>query len=64
MKTCKFILAFLSTIIVFTACKKDSDNNTPKTKTELLAQGTWKFDNAKVSGTISSLIQACQKDNI
>jgi hypothetical protein len=64
MKPCKFILAFLSMILVFTACKKDSDNNTPKTNTDLLVQGSWKFDNATVGGSdVSSLIQGCQKDN-
>ena len=64
MKSCKFILAFLSTIILFTACKKDSTNNKPKTNTDLLVQSSWKFDNATVSGIdISSQIQGCQKDN-
>ncbi len=47
------------------SCKKSSDDdNTPKTKTELLVQNTWKFDNAKVSGAdVSGLIDACDKDN-
>jgi hypothetical protein len=64
MKPCKFILAFLSTIILFTACSKDSDNNKPKTNTDLLVQGSWKFDNVTVNGAdVSSLVQGCQKDN-
>jgi hypothetical protein len=64
MKSCKFILAFLSIIIFFAACKKDSNNNTPKTNTDLLVQASWIFDNATVGGSdVSSLIQACQKDN-
>jgi hypothetical protein len=64
MKSCKFILAFLSAIILFAACSKDSNNNTPKTKTDLLVQSSWKFDNATVNGSdVSSLIQGCQKDN-
>jgi len=65
MKSRKFIPFFLSTIILFTACSKDSgNNNKPKTNTDLLVQSSWKFDNATVSGTdVSSLIQGCQKDN-
>ncbi len=64
MKPCKFILAFLSTIILFTACSKDSNNNKPKTNTDLLVQSSWKFDNATVGGIdVSSQIQGCQKDN-
>lgn len=34
-------------------------------KTALIAQGTWKFSNAKAGTTdISAFVQACQKDNI
>ena len=48
----------------FTGCQK-SGSDTPKTKTELITQSSWKFDNAKASGTdVSSYITACQKDNI
>jgi len=63
MKSFNFILAILSAaVILFTACKKDSNN--AKTKTDFLVQGSWKFDNATVSGSdVSSLIQSCQKDN-
>lgn len=54
----------MSIIIFFAACKKDSNNNTPKTNTDLLVQASWIFDNATVGGSdVSSLIQACQKDN-
>jgi hypothetical protein len=57
-------LAVLSMSIFFSACSK-SDSNTPKTKTQLLTQASWKFSNAKVNGAdVSSLIQTCQKDNI
>jgi len=64
MKSGKFILTSLVTIILFTACKKDSDDNKPKTNTDLLVQGSWKFDNATVSGAdVSSLLKGCQKDN-
>jgi hypothetical protein len=64
MKSCTFVFALLSSIILFAACKKDSDNNNQKTNTDLLVQGSWKFDNAMVGGSdVSSLIQGCQKDN-
>jgi hypothetical protein len=64
MKPFKFVLAFLSTTILFTACKKDSDNNKSKTKTDLLIQSSWKFDNVTVNGSdVSSVVQGCQKDN-
>ena len=54
---------FISSFII--ACKKNSDNNnTPKTKTELISASVWKFDNAKVSGVdISGLLDDCDKDN-
>ena len=47
-------------------CSKDDDDNpSPKTKTELLTAGSWKFSDAKVNGTsVASLIDECQKDNI
>ena len=50
--------------LFFTACSK-SDSNSSKTNTELITQGSWKFSNAKVSGTdVSAFLQTCQKDNI
>ena len=54
---------FIGSFIV--ACKKNSDNNnTPKTKTELISASAWKFDNAKVSGVdVSGLLDDCDKDN-
>jgi hypothetical protein len=63
MKSFNFVLIILSAaVIFFTNCKKDSNNT--KTKTDFLVQGSWKFDNATVSGTdVSSTIQPCQKDN-
>jgi hypothetical protein len=51
-------------LLSFTACKK-SVKVTVKTNTELLTQTSWKFDNAKVSGTdVSAFVSACQKDNL
>lgn len=57
---CAFALLFVAV-----SCKKDSgSNNQPKTKTDLLVQNTWKFDNAKVAGAdVSGFIDACDKDN-
>lgn len=64
----KQFLALSVTILllapIFTNCKKSS--TTPgKTKTEMISQSSWKFDNAKVGGSdVSALLQTCQKDNI
>ena len=63
---------FLSVIILScllianTGCSKDDDDNpAPKTKTELITSGTWKFSDAKVNGaSVASFLQTCQKDNI
>lgn len=55
---------FLVTALIV-ACSKDKNNSTPKTKTQLLTQASWKFSSAKASGTdITSLINSCYKDNI
>ena len=55
----------LSMSVFFGACSKSDSSTPPKTKTQLLTQASWKFSNAKVNGAdVSSLIQACQKDNI
>jgi len=65
MKNLKFsigILALLALSIV--ACKKSSGDK-PKTNTDLIAQGSWKFDKATVNGIdVSSLLDACETDNI
>ena len=65
MKPCKFILVFLTTIVLFTACKKDSNNSKTKTNTDLLTQASWKFSAASATGygDVSSYIPACYKDN-
>ena len=64
MKHLNLILA-VSTIFILGSCSKSSDNSSPKTKTELLTQASWKFKGATVGGVdVSGLLQACQKDNI
>ena len=64
----KQILLFLSVIAIaflsVVACKKDKGTSAP-TKTQLITQGSWKFDKAMANGSdISGSINACFKDNI
>lgn len=59
-----FLLAISS--FLFIACDKKDDNTpAPKTKTQLIAQGSWSFDKA-LSGSfdVSSQVPACYKDNV
>jgi hypothetical protein len=55
---------------IYSSCNKKNDTPppTPKTKTELLTQTSWKFKSATASGTdISNQappFDACRKDNI
>ncbi|MEP6700268.1 MAG: lipocalin family protein [Bacteroidota bacterium] len=59
----QFAVLALGFILIFSSCSKD--NTPPKTKTQLLTQGSWKFKSATTGGTdFSSSLQACQKDNI
>jgi len=52
-------------ILGLSACKKGSDNNNPKTNTDLLTQTSWKFSSASAPpfGDVSSQIPDCYKDN-
>jgi hypothetical protein len=54
----------LAIIVLFPACDKD-DDDTPKTKTELLTTGSWKLSTATGPGGIdvAGFIAACIKDN-
>jgi len=65
MKPIKLSLAIVLLFsLLFANCKKSSSDKT-KTKTELITQTSWKFDNAKVSGVdVSSFLQTCETDNI
>lgn len=57
---------FTAGLFLLSSCEKEKDNTPPaKTKTELLATGSWKFSNATVGGTnVNAALQPCQKDNI
>lgn len=58
------VTVLASSLFLLSSCDKDS-NNTPKTKTQLISQGSWKFQSATVNGSdASAMIQACQRDNI
>jgi hypothetical protein len=64
-------LGFLCVLIaanffIYSSCNKSDYNPpTPKTKTELLTQGSWKFKSATANGgDASGFLSACQKDNI
>lgn len=56
-----FAASLFLTAIILSSCQKDAE--TPKTKTELISQGSWKFKSATVGGSAYS-IPACQQDNI
>ena len=59
-----FLTVLVASLFLLSSCDKDS-NNTPKTKTQLISQGSWKFQSATVGGAdASSMITACQRDNI
>ena len=61
----KFLLLSIA-IIAFFGCKKDDPkpSNTP-TKTTLLTQQAWKFDNAKAGpADVTTSVTPCLKDNV
>ena len=68
MKKQLSLLIFLltaSSFIFYSCSNKDTTPPPPKTKTQLLAQGIWKFKSAIVGAAdYSSSLQACQKDNV
>ena len=59
------VTVLASSMFLLSSCDKDNDNTTPKTKTQLISQGSWKFSSATINGSdASGMVQACQKDNI
>jgi hypothetical protein len=65
-KQLRFLFVFITAnFLLFSSCSKKDSTSVPKTKTQLLAQSTWKFKSATVGGIdYSASLQACQKDNI
>jgi hypothetical protein len=61
-----YVIIVIGLVATNIGCSKDDDDNpSPKTNTELLTTGTWKFSDAKVNGaSVASFIDDCQKDNI
>ena len=69
------ILLLVITSAIILSCKKDEDDNTPKTKTELLTAGNWIYTSCIVSPAydyygggnpvtdIYSIMKACEKDD-
>lgn len=63
----KHFLPIVATSLFILSCsnKDSTPNPTPKTKTQLLTQNSWKFKSATVGGAdASSYLQPCQIDNI
>ncbi len=59
------VISISATLFLASCSKEDDSTPAPKTKTELLTTGTWKFSTATVGGTnVNALLQSCQKDNI
>ena len=67
MKNIFSVLLAIVTLIG-TSCGKDSTPVPPKTKTQLLTTGTWKFSSATANGTDitnqNPPFEPCKKDNI
>ena len=60
------LLAISFAFIFITSCGKDDPQPAPPpTKTQMISQGSWKFEKAKAMGIdISAQVNACFKDNI
>jgi hypothetical protein len=63
-----FLASSFAVILIALLSCNDKSDTPPKTKTQLLAQGTWKFKSASASGTDisnqSPPFDPCKKDNI
>lgn len=62
-KSFLFALIFMTLVVVMSGCSKsDDDSPAPKTKTELLTTGTWKYE--KIDPVLAESYITCFKDNI
>ncbi len=64
--TAPVLTFFLAALVIFTSCNDKGGGVTPppKSKTELITTGTWKFGSATWGGVDAGpMLQACQKDN-
>jgi hypothetical protein len=43
IKLVRGLLLFVCAFVILVSCKKDKDNSPPKTKTDLLTTGTWRY---------------------
>ncbi|HMK26386.1 MAG TPA: hypothetical protein VK483_10175 [Chitinophagaceae bacterium] len=65
-KQLRFLFVLIAAnFFIYSSCNKDdAPAPTPKTKTQLMTQSSWKFKSATANGSdASGLLQACQKDN-
>ena len=57
--------AISALLIVFSSCEDDDPIPPPKTKTQLIMQGSWNFDKFFQGTTdVSAFVNACYKDNV
>lgn len=56
----------ITSLFIFSCNNKDTPDPTPKTKTQLLTQATWKFSSASAAGTdiTNNSLLACIKDDV
>jgi hypothetical protein len=64
--TTPFFASILAGLVIFSSCNDKGGGVTPppKTKTELITTGSWRYGSANWGGTDAGpMLQACQKDN-
>lgn len=67
------VLALLASLLTIGSCQKDDSSSTPpKTKSEIIASSSWKYNDAKIdsdgngTGDVvlpAGVVEACQTDN-
>ena len=70
-----YLIALIAVIEIFFSCKKENDESTGKTKTELLTSGSWKYTACIISPAydyygngnpvtdIYAIMEPCEKDD-